>query len=80
MYEASNSKLILRMIMNLWDKAELYRHAFFSMPERAADIKKEHRAIIDALEVGDGALAEKAMQDHLMVAKSALLRHLKAES
>ena len=80
MYEATNSKLLQRMIMNLWDKAELYRHAFFSMPERATDIKKEHRAIMDALEVGDGDLAEMAMRDHLLIAKSALLRHLKTES
>lgn len=80
MYEAANSKLLLKMVMDLWDKAELYRHAFLSMPERAASIQKEHREIMQALEVGDGALAEKAMRDHLVVAKTALLRHLKAES
>jgi DNA-binding GntR family transcriptional regulator len=79
LYEAAGVQLLQRIVLDLWDKAELYRNRFLSMPERAPSIIKEHRSILDALEAGDGIRAEQAMEQHISAAKSALLARLTEE-
>jgi DNA-binding GntR family transcriptional regulator len=79
LYEAAGIQLLQRIVLDLWDKAELYRNRFLSMPERASSIIREHRSILDALEAGDGIRAEQAMEQHLSAAKSALLARLTEE-
>jgi DNA-binding GntR family transcriptional regulator len=47
-----------------------------SMPERLADTCKEHLAILDALESGDGDYAAKAMTAHLDQVRNSIINRL----
>jgi DNA-binding GntR family transcriptional regulator len=47
-----------------------------SMPERFADTCKEHLAILDALESGDGNRAAEAMTSHLVQVRNSIINRL----
>jgi DNA-binding GntR family transcriptional regulator len=47
-----------------------------SMPERLADTCKEHLAILDALESGDGDCAAQAMTAHLDQVRNSIINRL----
>jgi DNA-binding GntR family transcriptional regulator len=47
-----------------------------SMPERFADSCKEHLAILDALESGDGDRAAEAMTSHLVQVRNSIINRL----
>jgi DNA-binding GntR family transcriptional regulator len=40
-------------------------HRYWAFPERLSDVLAEHRAVVDALDRGDGAGAEAALERHL---------------
>jgi DNA-binding GntR family transcriptional regulator len=50
-----------------------------SSPSRPVQAFKEHHQIVDAIENGDGELAELLMRRHIASAKETLMQKMKSE-
>jgi GntR family transcriptional repressor for pyruvate dehydrogenase complex len=61
----SGSALMVRLIDELAEVVHQSRLAAFSIPDRARQSAREHRAVVDAIASRDGAKAEAAMAAHL---------------
>lgn len=63
---AGPSTLINDMIMDVRDRVRRFSDSMVSAPPGRANATQEHKAIIDALEAGDMALAREAMHQHVL--------------
>lgn len=72
-YKASRRDYLVRALDQIWSAFPTMMMSYFaqrgepSLMEREAQDLKEHRAIIAALESGDGDLAEQLMRQHIEV-------------
>jgi DNA-binding GntR family transcriptional regulator len=82
--EMSKNKYLLRYIQQLFWRSNLYVFFFMRFYNvqnieqfmEAGNLRlsyKEHRKIIEAIIAGDGRRAEKAMQEHLVIAYNSML-------
>ena len=62
-YDGSRTRYVRRTCYNLWSVARW--HAVWSQPGRVQKSLREHRALLAAIEKGDGAAAERAAKQHL---------------
>ena len=72
-YERCGSSIFCDMLEPLHRKIIKYRRVSISVPSRAEESLKEHRAILEALEARDAALAEKLMVEHILHARESIL-------
>ncbi len=61
------------MLYHLREQIQRFRTQSLSRPGRLQQAVMEHRAILDALEKGDGELARRLVEEHIESAESALL-------
>lgn len=68
-YRASQNAPLVAILDGLWDKTDRYRQ--FTLAHRRATrtdvarVRREHRALADAVVAGDAATAESVMTDHV---------------
>jgi DNA-binding GntR family transcriptional regulator len=72
--ELADNRWMLSVIQDLRKVLKLSRLHSLSLEGRLQQSLDEHRAIMAALEAGDGAAAERAMHDHLLSGREALAR------
>ena len=73
-YENSGSEIYNCILSSLHKKIQKIRSVSVSDPIRADKAVVEHRAIFDAIEKGDGEMAEKLMIEHINNAKNNILK------
>lgn len=73
---SGNTRLFNLLCGELYHLLRLYRVQTSSEPSRPAQAFKEHHRIVDALETGDGELAELLMRRHIASAKQTLINQL----
>lgn len=73
-YEASGSPWLRRLIRPVWESAERYRRITTPPREVLALRQIEHRAVLEACKLRDGAAAAQAMEHHLMRSANAIAR------
>ena len=73
---SGNRRLFNLLCGELYHLLRLYRVQTSSEPSRPIQAFKEHHQIVDALEVGDGELAELLMRRHIASAKQTLINQL----
>jgi DNA-binding GntR family transcriptional regulator len=62
-YQAAPYPYLVGLIKSLWEKFELSQSVFAYVPERAIASCQEHKKIIEALRVKNGALAERLVKE-----------------
>lgn len=67
-YDACNSRILKNILMEFHNYINSATRNPFSNPIRAKEVAKEHKAILEAIEKGDGELAEKLAKDHVYFA------------
>lgn len=73
---SGNTRLFNLLCGELYHLLRLYRCQTSSEPSRPVQAFKEHHQIVDALERGDGELAELLMRRHIGNAKQTLINQL----
>jgi len=73
---SGNTRLFNLLCGELYHLLRLYRVQTSSEPSRPVQAFKEHHQIVDALEAGDGELAELLMRRHIGSAKQTLINQL----
>ena len=73
---SGNRRLFNLLCGELYHLLRLYRVQTSSEPSRPIQAFKEHHQIVDALEAGDGELAELLMRRHIASAKQTLINQL----
>ena len=76
---SGNSRLFNLLCDELYHLLRLYRVQTSSSPSRPVRAFKEHHQIVDAIENGDGELAELLMRRHIASAKETLIRKFESE-
>ena len=76
---SGNSRLFNLLCDELYHLLRLYRVQTSSSPSRPVQAFKEHHQIVDAIENGDGELAELLMQRHVASAKETLMQQFESE-
>lgn len=76
---SGNSRLFNLLCDELYHLLRLYRVQTSSSPSRPLQAFKEHHQIVDAIENGDGELAELLMRRHIASAKETLKHQLESE-
>lgn len=76
---SGNSRLFNLLCDELYHLLRLYRAQTSSSPSRPVQAFKEHHHIVDAIENGDGELAELLMQRHIASAKETLMQQFELE-
>jgi len=76
---SSNTRLFNLLCDELYHLLRLYRMQTSSSPSRPVQAFKEHHQIVDAIEAGDGELAELLMRRHIASAKETLIHQFKSE-
>ena len=72
-YEAGRNEKLSSMLYHLREQIQRFRTQSLSRPGRLQQAVMEHRAILEALEKGDGELARRLVEEHIESAESALL-------
>lgn len=75
LYSASNLKYFKEVAENAMDRVERYIRAQLLMSDGMARADREHLAILEACEDGDGDRASLLLRDHIIGAKFSLLEH-----
>lgn len=70
---SGNKRLFNLLCGELYHLLRLFRHQTGSAPSRPEQAFREHHAIVDAIEAGDGELAELLMRRHIAGARNTLL-------
>ncbi len=65
LYQAADSRLLHRLLSELQDEVERISHLIMSNMAAGAWSVEDHRALVDALRVGDAKRARKAAMDHV---------------
>ncbi|MFD1452386.1 GntR family transcriptional regulator [Oceanobacillus sojae] len=73
-YEASDNLLLIGMIRDLWNNTKRYPSLFSNNRGHAMHSIKEHKFIVEALEMKDPVLVENAMMKHKANAAKEVLR------
>tara|TARA_B110000858_G_scaffold197668_1_gene260197 strand:+ start:21849 stop:22517 length:669 start_codon:yes stop_codon:yes gene_type:complete len=73
---SGNTRLFNLLCDELYHLLRLYRVQTSSTPSRPVQAFKEHHQIVDAIESGDGELAELLMRRHIASAKETLMQKL----
>jgi DNA-binding GntR family transcriptional regulator len=76
---SGNSRLFNLLCDELYHLLRLYRVQTSSAPSRPVQAFKEHHQIVDAIENGDGELAELLMRRHIASAKETLMQQLESK-
>jgi DNA-binding GntR family transcriptional regulator len=79
MYEASGSTWLVHSIRPVWRNSERYRVESLRHPQHIRERAVEHRAILAALEAGDGKAAVEGIVTHLRATMSVVDRRLREE-
>jgi len=78
-YRIGGNQRLIGYIEDLWQKSAMAHIVFRIEPSRAKSSNKEHSVIIDAIEQGDGELAEKLVADQNQRSFEILLKHLEQD-
>jgi len=78
-YEAAGNNILLKLVIDLWDRSGRARSIFLLLPEMVEISYQEHRKIVDLLEKREGELVVKTMEQHKKNAFSALLKYTKKQ-
>lgn len=76
---SGNARLFNLLCDELYHLLRLYRVQTSASPSRPIQAFKEHHQVVDAIERGDGELAELLMRRHISSAKNALIRQLESD-
>jgi DNA-binding GntR family transcriptional regulator len=71
-----NDELIALLAGQLYHRVRLYRYRSSHLSRRPQRALKEHHQILDAIEAGDGELAEILMRRHIRAARSSIEHQL----
>lgn len=74
-----NSTLIQMLGSELYHLLRMYRYQFSSAPRRPQQALKEHYRIVEAIESGDGELAELLMRRHITAARKNIEKRAEEE-
>jgi len=72
--QASGNPQLAQIIQNLRRQTQIFD--LRAMPERLEETCKEHLRLLDAIEAGDGAEAERAMAEHLERVRDSIIAKL----
>lgn len=72
-----NSALTELLIGELYHRVRMYRYQFSAYTNRPQKAFAEHQRIVEAIEAGDGDLAEMLMRRHISAARQNIEHHLK---
>lgn len=72
---SGNQTLVKMLCGELYQLVRMYRLQFSSMPNRPRQAFTEHHRILDAIEAGDGELAELLMRRHIGASRRNIERH-----
>lgn len=72
--QASGNPQLAQIIQNLRRQTQIFD--LRAMPERLEETCREHLRLLDAIEAGDGAEAERAMADHLERVRDSIIAKL----
>jgi DNA-binding GntR family transcriptional regulator len=72
LYGMSGRPKLIRQIAALHMAIEPYMRIWFDYVDKPLSAREEHQNLIDALKSGDGAEAERVMQDHVLCTASLL--------
>ncbi|MGE0485240.1 MAG: GntR family transcriptional regulator [Gammaproteobacteria bacterium] len=75
-----NAALIELLIGELYHRIRMYRYQFSAYANRPQKALAEHQRIVEAIEAGDGDLAEMLMRRHISSARQNIEKHLKETS
>lgn len=75
-YHAAHNRYLLKSLNSLRDAMALLGSTTYALPSRSEAALAEHERIIDAIEKGDAAGADKAARDHIRAAQQARIRIL----
>ncbi len=75
-----NTALIQLLIGDLYHRIRMYRYQFSGYANRPQKAYGEHQRIVEAIEAGDGDLAEILMRRHVSSARQNIEKHLAATS
>ena len=76
-YKYHDAQQLATMVARLWDTTQHYRRAFSHLTgsQRAWIINSEHRLLIEAIRVQDGAMAQRVLAMHIKRTRSELKNH-----
>jgi DNA-binding GntR family transcriptional regulator len=76
-YKYHDAQQLATMVARLWDTTQHYRRAFSHLTgsKRAWIINSEHRLLIEAIRVQDGAMAQRVLAMHIKRTRSELKNH-----
>jgi DNA-binding GntR family transcriptional regulator len=76
-YKYHDAQQLANMVARLWDTTQHYRRAFSHLTgsQRAWIINSEHRLLIEAIRVQDGAMAQRVLAMHIKRTRSELNNH-----
>ncbi|WP_028694390.1 GntR family transcriptional regulator [Pseudomonas cremoricolorata] len=77
---SGNQTLVKMLCGELYQLVRMYRLQFSSMPNRPRQAFTEHHRILDAIEAGDGELAELLMRRHIGASRRNIERHYQGAS
>nr|WP_312933986.1 GntR family transcriptional regulator [Pseudomonas sp.] len=72
---SGNQTLVQMLCGELYQLVRMYRIQFSSTPNRPHQAFAEHHRILDAIEAGDGELAELLMRRHIGASRRTIERH-----
>jgi DNA-binding GntR family transcriptional regulator len=78
-YQVGGNQSLVRYIKDLWQNTGMAHMVFPLVPSRAATSNHEHKAIVDAIEKGDGALAETLLIKQNQRTMKILLKYLEKQ-
>lgn len=76
-YELSNNKILIDLILNLWNKSSCIIYYIFQTPGRLENLIKEHEDIYLSLKNKNENDIEKAIKKHLNITKKLVMNCIK---
>ena len=80
LYHASRNKRLVGIISNLRDQLTRFRTLSMSYPGRLEATLEEHRAIVEAIALGDSKAASKAAEKHMENSEKTLLKAMEKKN
>lgn len=79
-YRAAGSQRLYSMLTGLVDSITRYTRVGYSHPGRIEEATREHRQLVEALKMRDGALAERLAREHIDNSRRAYFNELAQKS
>lgn len=76
MYRDHNPSYLVRMIADAYHASDTYRLAHAALPDRAAQVNREHKQLVQALRRRDADDAEQILRQHLSGTAEHLIEHV----